>query len=308
MEFDTDLEAKLDRPLQSMSPRQHSRRSTSSEPCVQSMPKLRRRSLSPLRRNDKPKSNRPKRHSPSPPRRDKSPGALYIARYDINHKSAPKTPGARNIVIMHGDKESRWSMLSQHALRDARGRYISALYEFSKVYKGVPHRRLRIGAETYWFQREAVHYAHGQVQPDYWEWRDRGMSLSHAVYRPNKDAQPLFHLWRKGKDNPAYTRLSIVDARKRILCREYLAAVKRTREFAELQRRVDHGDSLQLCDPEGPIPMSSTQPPYDQLDAQTPGLRVTEENVRMLLNDPSAPFCTTWILACALLRKEHWLD
>lgn len=101
-------------------------------------------------------------------------------------------------------------------------------------------------------------------------------------------------------------RLGYIEARKQIYCAEYARLAPQTDAFKKMCALLDQGTSIQIIEVDGPDP-SLTFPPYDQISKEKPGLLITEETIRMLVNDERKPFGHGYVIAALLLGGEEWM-
>ena len=146
----------------------------------------------------------------------------------------------------------------------------------------------------------------------YYAWRQKGMNNEYAVRYPvgyNNRHRCKFALAENpdGSINP--TRLDYVQARRRIYLPQYGRLVKLYPEYQELKQRLANGENLLIIEVDGPhqesMPYYKTKYDVDDDFIQDNTMLVTEQNIKIMLNDPKHPFGHGYCLAMALLDKEQ---
>jgi hypothetical protein len=233
----------------------------------------------------------------------KKEGRVAVAKY-YPGKPLPQTPGFRNVLI-HTAPTGEGGPLSPYVLRDEYGHLLENVWQFSKVYREVDAQRVPLSR----YQPDTIVWQHGHekhvdvlangeetVTPAYWEWRLKGFRNAYAVRYPNgfNGRHKCLYCYWKGE------RLDYIAARKLIYCGEYARLAPRTAAFQHLRQLLADGVNLQLIEVDGPDP-TLTYPPYDQISRAAPGMLMTEETVRLLLNDARKPFGHGFVIAALLL-------
>jgi len=243
--------------------------------------------------------------SPSPPRRM---GKISIAYYDTRGRKPAVQEGYEPLYISDSSP-TQLQEFSPHRLRDPRGASVYHAFEFSKVHEKIYSNTIRDHEGPIWHQDNETHFRDGHTTPEYWRWRERGMQNPRGIYRPHRSDQSdrvLFHYWRNDETG-AYERLSAIDARREIFCRQYMEAAKKEPLFRELQDKLRRGVNIEIFDSEGPR-ASAKRVPFDRLVESAEGLAMTRENVRLLLHNTKIRLCASVPLACALLEHKDWLE
>jgi hypothetical protein len=247
-------------------------------------------------------------------------------------KQIPITDGYVNIVVTSHNKKGLGHSLSPYVLCDSKGRLMENLWQFSKVYERVHKQQqpewswdAEIHATLDGGKEDAPH--NYTPNADYWVWRQTGMEHDHAVRYPNGfkgKAECLYVLWPKSLENlydpkAPMEKLSYVEARKKVYCRLYATLAKDNEEFKKLQEMLEEGINLQILDVDGPDVEKATKKgtikaPYDTIPkgvyGETSGvgsIEITEQNIKLLMEDTDQPFGHGYVLACMLLDKTNWL-
>ena len=107
---------------------------------------------------------------------------LRVGLYDYKTKRQATTHGYTNILV-HVD-----GPFSPYTLKDEKGRIQENTYQFSKTFPYVypQNQNLhRFTSEKGWVHPGETHYKDGMIYPEYWAWREKGMTFPHAIRRPN---------------------------------------------------------------------------------------------------------------------------
>jgi hypothetical protein len=241
----------------------------------------------------------------------------------------PVTDGYINIVVASVNKTQIGSMLTPFVLKDTQDRIMENIWQFSKVYPSIGQQSAKSKNQWYW---PAVQHtsAEGDILPDYWKWRDAGMHHRQAVRSPVASVERckcLYSLWPSdclGKNIATYeitssnksdtmSKLSYIEARIQVYCPLYILLAKRTGDFIVLQHLLREGYNIQLLDPDGPRLICPDQSPYNYMtngeygESGVGSIPINEEIINDLLDDIMQPFCHSYALATALLKKEEWI-
>ena len=239
---------------------------------------------------------------------------VRVAKYYPREHEKPTAPaGFRNILI-HTRGNTLGGDLSPYVLKNEQGHLLENLWQFSKVYASVSAQRTKLSRfhpnVVIWEHPSERHYDEDTdaVMPAYWKWRDKGIQNPYAVRYPNGfhgRHKVLFSLWPKDSGGH-YERLGYIEARKKIYCGEYTRLAPHTPHFKKLKAMLDSGVHLQILEVDGPDP-TLTYAPYDQISRDDPGLVITKEVIRTLINDPRKPFGHGYTVAALLLDGADWL-
>lgn len=239
----------------------------------------------------------------------------------------PITEGYTNIVVTSHNQTKIGHSLSPYKLADSKGRLMENLWQFAKIYPKV-HKQ----TQKDWSWDEEVHMVDGEPTPEYWEWRQAGMEHDKPIRYPNGfagKAECDCVLWPKSGKlsdicNPEapMERLSYIEARKRVYCKLYVMMAKKNEELQKLRAMLDKGNKLQILDVDGPDVSKATskkkpytvKAPYDKIPTGAYGttsgvgsIEITEENIKLLMEDVDQPFGHGYVLACLLLDHTDWM-
>jgi hypothetical protein len=240
-------------------------------------------------------------------------GLVRVAKY-YPGKPQPETQGYRNILI-HTSAAAVGGPLSPYVLRNEQGHLLENVWQFSKLYTSVTKQRTPLSrfqpSNIIWEHPAEVHLDSQTGKPTaaYWAWRAKGMSNAYAVRYPNgfkgrKDC--VCSIWPGNADDQD-ERLTYIEARKRIYCGEYARLAPPTASFKRLRALLEQGVNLQIVEVDGPDP-SLTFAPYDQISTANPGLLMTEQTIRLLINDARKPFGHGFVIAALLLGGQEWMQ
>ena len=234
--------------------------------------------------------------------------------YDRSGKrSDPSYPGFTPIVVLM-KSHSPYGELGPYILKDDDGRIFENIYQFSKVYRKVPETReyySRYNVTTIWEHPAETHVDdNGNILPEYWLWRQKGMSNSDAVRYPVG-----FHYRHKClyaiKDNNVDDKLDYIETRKQIYVPIYCKLVKKQPAFSKLKNRLAAGENLLIIEVDGPHQESlryyREQYQADDTFIEDDTMLATDENLMVMLYDPKHPFGHGYCLAMALLGLDDVL-
>ncbi len=109
------------------------------------------------------------------------------------------------------------------------------------------------------------------------------------------------------KENPT-EQLLYIEGRKEIYLPVYCTLVKRVSTFDKLRKKLANGENLLIIEVDGPHEesMNYYRENYGVSDdfIQKNTMLVTEENIKIMLNDTKHPFGHGYCLAMALLGKD----
>jgi hypothetical protein len=196
-------------------------------------------------------------------------------------------------------------------------------WQFSKIYAKVPKSVQKYSrwnpmiiwdhpAETHFIpdQDDPTDFSKGQILPAYSVWRKKGMEAEHPIRYPVGFANRHKCLFSMA-DNPDGTLsepLNYIEGRKRIYVPLYCSLVEKEAKFIELQDMLNIGKNLLIIEVDGPHQESlehykTNYGVFDDFIEQDTML-ASEENLRIMLNDPKHPFGHGYCLAMALLGIE----
>ena len=231
-------------------------------------------------------------------------------KYNGGSSSYPSYDGFTNIVVMM-KSHSKWSSFSPYYIKDDNGYIFENVFQFSKVYEKVPksvQKYSRYSNQVIWDHPAEIHMIDDVLTPEYYAWRQKGMSSHYAIRYPvgfKHRTQCKFALKDDGEP------LGYIDSRKQIYVMEYCRLVKELPEFLELRERLNNGENLMIVEVDGPHQESLDyyKDTYGVDDdfIQNNTMVVNKENIGIMLNDPKHPFGHGYCLAIALLDKnQEW--
>lgn len=222
----------------------------------------------------------------------------------------PKVEGYYNVVAL--TPSTKYASLSPYLLKSEKGYLIENLWQFSKIYNVVPKSTQRYSQwdkTIIWDHPSEVHIGKdGQPTDAYWDWRKKGFKNKYPVRYPVGRSKKNTVNGSIYKINGKYRKFGYVKARKRIYIPEYTNSVRKEEQFKELKNRLKKGQNLLIIDVDGPHyeSMEYYNETYDIpvkiYDNHT--VKVTEENLNFLLNEPKHPFGHGYCLAAALLNID----
>ena len=228
-------------------------------------------------------------------------------KYNQGEYTDPTYPNYVPIICM--TKSTAYGDLSPYVLRDDKGRILENVWQFSKLYSTVPYSRQtysRYNSTVIWEHYAEVHIDHNNlITPAYWTWRKKGMTCSYPIRYPvgfhhrKKCVCALLYIG----DN-MYLELDYIDARKEIYLPLYLNSVKKEQKFIQLKEMLNQGKNLLIIEVDGPHQesLSYYKNKYHVGDdfIENDTILATEQNLKIMLNDPKHPFGHGYCLAWAL--------
>lgn len=245
-------------------------------------------------------------------------GRVAVAKYNYRTKKMPppptNVPGPWKSVLIHSSDKGYAGKLSPFHFCDEKGRKLENVWQFAKVYEEVEPQNQKM---SQWEWPRELHFAHDRVIPEYWVWRNKGMTHTRAVRYPNGfkgRTKCKFALWPKdglseeqaGTDEANYDRLDYIESRKRIYCGEYIRLAPEHPTFLKLKDLRESGTNILIVEVDGPT-HSLTHAPYDRISKDQPCMLMDEEAIRLLVNDPIKPFGHGFVIAALLLGGAEWM-
>ncbi len=232
------------------------------------------------------------------------------------NRTDPQYPGFTPIVVLMSS-HSEWGPLGPYNLKNEKGQIFENYYQFQRVFKKVPKTiqyYSRWSHSITWNHPEEIHIENDKVNEKYWSWREKGTNNKYYIRYPvgfNYRHNVEYVLWKNNDGN--YEKLDYVQSRKKIYVSEYCRLVRKQQKFKELQDRLKKGENLLIievdaCHNES---MEYYKEKYNVQDdfIVNDTMLVTENNIKILLNDTKHPFGHCMCLAMALLDKhEEWND
>ena len=235
--------------------------------------------------------------------------------YDRSGKrqDPPVPPGFVSILVLM-KSHSKWGVLGPYELRDAAGRILENVWQFSKVYARVPTSRQvksRYDSAVIWEHpaEEHVDEKTEALLPAYAAWRAKGMSAPVAIRYPvgfSGRHQCLFSLTDAGLAAGGHPKLDYIAARKAIYAPLYQELVVAQPLFVELAGMVARGVHILIVEVDGPHEESLDHYKalygVDDTFIQHKSMVATHDSLDIMLNDALHPYGHGYCLARALLH------
>lgn len=188
-------------------------------------------------------------------------------------------------------------------------------YQFSKRY---PQAFCSEQYESRWVERIpqnviwkwdiSTHVGkNNKIEKDYWEWRMAGMTAEKPIRYPvgfTKRNTVHDSIIIKNWDEEEFSYLDYIEARKEIYFKKYYKYIKKEKQFKELLTRLSEGENLLLIDVDGPreesMPYYKEKYNVDDDFITNRIMKISGENLKILLNDTKHPFGHCFCLAFAL--------
>jgi hypothetical protein len=220
----------------------------------------------------------------------------------------PSYPGFEPVLCLTAG--TKYGSLSPYCLKDAQGRILENIWQFSKLYAQVPATRAKLNRysnQVIWQWPAERHIdAQGNPNAEYWAWRQAGMAAPHPIRYPvgyNARHQCICAI-----PEGTTERLDYIQSRKRIYWPLYRDMVKSAPQFAELKEKLAQGKNLLIIEVDGPHQESLGHyieqygVSADFIENNT--VLCNDANLGILLNDPKHPYGHGYCLAAALLGLE----
>lgn len=228
----------------------------------------------------------------------------------------PTPSGFRKVIVMIKTDVFRheYDMLSPYNLHTDDGVIVENKWQFSKVYRFV-----LASSQTYsgtnktqvWSHPAEVH-TDEQLNPlpAYYAWRHKGFASQHPIRYPvgMQQRKDCLYSFIEGTDpTKPENRLNYIQARMQIYYPEYVKAAMKVPHFHWLLDRLRAGENLHIIEVDGPHleDLEYYKAKYgvgDDFITQH-GMVATQENLRIMANDPKHPFGHGYCLATALINQ-----
>ncbi len=234
-------------------------------------------------------------------KRERPAGEIRVAKY-YTWKAPPSIDGYLTVLI-HTNPSGIGGPLSPYHLRDEDGVILENRWQFGKLYACVSEQRIPVHREQpdniVWEHKTERHVGLDGQTPNeaYFAWRQKGFNNPRAVRWPNGVDGAKKCLGYYLDDG---SLLGYVEARKRVYCALYARLAPRTESFQILKRLHEEGKNLLIIEVDGPDP-TLTHPPYDQISEEEPAMLMTEDNIKLLIEDTKKPFGHGFTIAALLL-------
>jgi len=270
---------------------------------------------------------------PQPPERIKVGRRVYGGKKYVD----PQVEGFITILCL--TPSTPYGPISSYSLTDSHGRNMENIWQFSKVYRRVPRSKQhysRFSKRVIWDHPAETHVdGQDRLNPTFWAWRAKGMAApdairypvgfhqcigalppglkpgAHKIAVPNKAAakDELAPEYVPVKDR-VVELLDYVESRKRNYLPVYARMLQGHPQFLELKRRVQSGENLLIVEVDGPHHelLDYYRAVYgvgEDFIAPNHTVEVTEDSMRVLLDDPRKPFGHGYCLGMALLSKDR---
>jgi len=232
-------------------------------------------------------------------------------KYKKGKKIIPSYPGFLNVEVMTAS--SPYGELGPYVLKDEKGRIMENIWQFSKVYARVPEstqRYSRWDNSIVWQHPSEQHVSNnGELLPEYFEWRKKGMNNQYPVRYPvgfSHRGECLYAFWNNQK-------LDYVEARCKIYFPIYRKLVIEQEKYSKLKKLHEDGYNLMICEVDGPKEESlgyyieKYRDEYklnEDSFVENNSILVTEDNMSIMLNDTKHAFGHGYCLAMTLLDME----
>lgn len=235
-------------------------------------------------------------------------------KYEYKKRISPEYKDYSPILVL--TKSSPYGSLGPYMLFDNRGYNMENIWQFSKCYKKVPRSKQRYSrwdSRIIWEHPAETHIIETDDEyefTDEWlNWREKGMNAPYAIRYPvgyNNRHKVMFALAEKKNGEIDYENpLDYIEARKVIYLPLYTKLVKEQRQFHELKERLQQGENLLLIEVDGPHQESldyyKEKYGVDDTFIEQDTMLATEDNLKIMLEDPKHPFGHGYCLAAALL-------
>jgi len=225
--------------------------------------------------------------------------------YENGVRKDPTYPGFKPILVMM-KSHSKWYPLSPYELKDDQGRILENIWQFSKVYKTVPRskqHKSQYDRTLIWEWPQERHVdENGEVNENYWKWRESGMNNQYPVRYPvGFDHR---HLVLYSLEHINGDKLNYIEARKKIYVKKYCDLVRKVPEFDQLLEMLKNGENLLIISNEGPHEDSllyyMEHYGVNKRFIERNSILSTPDNLRIMINDEKHPFGYGYCLAIEL--------
>lgn len=245
--------------------------------------------------------------------------------YNKNYSSYvdPSYPGFTNIVCLTYSTE--YGDLGPYQLKNEKGQIMENCFQFKKCYEQVPATKTyysRYNKTVTWDRPAEVHFIDGKPTDAYWKWREDGMNNKYYIRYPvgmEHRHKCMFALIETDEETDIkhngtfYKKLGYIDSRKQIYVPVYCELAKQRPKFKELQERLKKGENLLIievdaCHGEA---LDYYKDKYHVGDDFIVGntMLVTEQNIKIMLNDEKYAFGHGYCLGILLLEKDkEWVN
>ena len=167
-----------------------------------------------------------------------------------------------------------------------------------------------------WRYQDEKHMSNDQrVLMAYWQWRHKLKNYPLPVRYPVGYPRPPRCLGVIVSDTPTSVPniISLAQGRVNVYLKSYINALKNQPEFQKLKSRVESGENLLISELD--VAQQDTLPYFKEKYNVSDDfivdnvMDVTQENIKIVLNDPKTPFGYGYCIALCLLGKEkEWTN
>lgn len=229
-------------------------------------------------------------------------------------KVDPSFPNFTPIVCL--TKSTAYGALGPYLLRNESGDLIENAWQASKVVRQTQYSKQKFpySDRVIWEWPAEIHVdQNNQLNQNWFLWHNTLTKAKEPIRYPltfEGRHQTLGCYSEKDcKSTRVEDLLDIPNSRKKIYFPMYIQAVKKEKLYKELEARLNKGENLLLVDVDGPKQESLEyyKQEYKVNDdfIQNDTILITEENLKIMLNDPKHSCGHCYGLAAALLGLEE---
>lgn len=238
--------------------------------------------------------------------------------FQKNNSIYPSYEGFTNIVVLFKG-HTEWGILGPYDLINENGIIMENYWQFSKVYDDVPkiiNTKSKHDKTIIWNHPEEIHVKDDKLTSAYYAWRDKGMKSKHAIRYPvgfnhRHNCKYVLAYDQDGTINET-NKLDYIQSREKVYVSEYCRLVKMEPKFMELVTKLNNNENLLIIEVDGPHQESLNyyKQKYNVGDdfIVKNTMLVSDDNIRIMLNDTKHPFGHGYCLAMALLEKQAELN
>ena len=227
-----------------------------------------------------------------------------------------------NIIVL--TKSSKYGALGPYVLKNEEGQIMENIWQFSKIYQEVP-KSVQYYSQwdktVIWDHPKETHLdKEGNILSKYYIWRGKGFNNDYAVRYPVgrtwrnkcigsiKDIGYIGDLENKNIYDYDLHLLDYIESRKQIYIPVYCELARKETLYKLLQKKLEKGINLLIIEVDGPHEESLDyyKKEYGVKDdfIENNTMLVTEENLKIMLNDKKHAFGHGYCLAAALLNLD----
>lgn len=242
---------------------------------------------------------------------------LRVGRCSYTKSGKVTYPSYENFtsIIVMMRSHSKYYPLSPYFLKDAKGRIMENIWQFSKCYEKVPatiQRASRYDNTKIWTHGAEVHLdANDNMTDECLAWRIKGMNNQYPVRYPvgyDYRSNCKFALAENPDGTISPNKLDYVSARKAIYLPVYCSLVRGEKLFEHLQKRLNKGENLLIIEVDGPHQESleyyKEKYGVDDTFIENSTVLINNVSIPIMLNDDKHAFGHGYCLAMALLGMD----